>query len=186
MGIFALNQKNEEQQEQPPSTQVEENNDKEIQKQLQSGESKKTEKLEKEEKPSKNVEIVLTGPLGHIYTQALNALLSKEDAGTMLKVFDEYESNDENSDENDYDDSKSYVYVADGSKLQQPDIVDAYNHILNFKNTYPKARIIVGLESEKGFSRASNTFDRCLTEMGVKVYYKRSSITDAISSIHKK
>lgn len=185
MGIFSLNQKQEEMEKKVEEENTTKSKD-EIQKEIQSGEvpissiPKSEEK--KEEKP---VEIVLAGPLGHIYTQALNVLLAKEDSTSMFKIYDEYEK-EEVEDDDEYDDTKSFVYVADASKLQQPEVVDAYNQIVKFKDTYPAAAIVVGLESNNGFTKAANVFDRCMTDLGIKTYYKRKTISDAIANLYTK
>lgn len=182
MGIFNLSKveatKQEEVKQEETQTQQEQVS------QLQSGEIPASAIPEKKEETPKPVEIVLTGPLGHIYTQALNVLLAKEDATSMLKVYDEYEREEE--DEEEEEGERSYVYVANGQHLSQAEVVDAYNDIVGFRNDHPNGKVIVGLESEKGFSNAANGFDRCLTEMGIRTYYKRKSITEAISGLYKK
>lgn len=158
---------------------------------IQSGVIKKEEPVaattSQEKQPPKPVEIVLTGPLSHIYTQALNALLAKEDSISTYNVYDEYERKKIENEQQDEDQGadKSYVYVASGHNLEQSDVVKAYSDIVKFKNDFPQAKVVVGLESDKGFSRAANSFDRCMTDMGVKTYYKPASISNAISSLYQ-
>lgn len=188
MGVFSLNSKEVVPEEvnivKPSGPETNE----EQQSLIQSGLIKKEEPIvsqtSPEKQPPKPVEIVLTGPLGHIYTQALNVLLAKEDSVSTYNVYDEYERKKIGSEEESGED-KSYVYVASGHNLEQSEAVKAYDNIVKFKNDFPKAKVIVGLESQNGFNKAANSFDRHITSMGVKTYYKHKSISEAISSLYQ-
>lgn len=188
MSVFALNAKQETPTEVEPPKEDMPSTQEEMQSQLQAGAPaiKPTDAKPVEEKqPPKPVEIVLTGPLGHIYTKALNVLLAKEDSISAYNVYDEYERRKEQiEEEEDEGEDKSYVYVASGHDLEQGEVVKAYSDIVKFKNDYPKAKVIVGLESDKGFTRAATSFDRCMTDMGIKTYYKNKSISAAISNLY--
>lgn len=181
MSIFNMSNLTETKQETPEPTQQQEVDMSKV----VAGTPTETPPEPKEETktPPKPVEIVLSGPLGHIYTQALNVLLAKEDAVSTYKFYEEYER--EEDEEDDEGEDKAFVYIADGRTLEQGEVVRAFNDIVKFKNDYPKAAVVVGLECAGTFSKAAASFDRCISGMKIPTFYKKDSITNAIKNLNK-
>lgn len=181
MSIFNISNLTETKQEIPePTSQQDVDMSKVV-----SGKPTETPPVAKEESKAapKPVEIVLSGPLGHIYTQALNVLLAKEDAVSTYKFYEEYEREEDDEDKDDED--KAFVYIADGRTLEQGEVVRAFNDIVKFKNDYPKAAVVVGLECAGTFSKAAASFDRCISGMKIPTFYKKETITNAIKNLNK-
>ena len=129
----------------------------------------------------KKVEIVVSGPLGHIYTQALNQLLAKEDAVATVGYYEEYERKREEEEKN--EDDKSFVYVADGSKLGRADMVKAFDAITQFTKDYPNGKVVVGLESHHGLNSAASSLCNSVSALKIPVYFKNASITNAVKNL---
>ena len=181
MSIFNMSNLSETKQETPEPTQQQEVDMSKV----VAGTPTETSPTSKDEMktPPKPVEIVLSGPLGHIYTQALNVLLAKEDAVSTYKFYEEYEREEDEEDKEGED--KAFVYIADGRTLEQGEVVRAFNDIVKFKNDYPKATVVVGLECAGTFSKAAASFDRCISGMKIPTFYKKDSITNAIKNLNK-
>ena len=181
MSIFNISNLTETKQETPEPTEQQEADMSKV----VAGKPTETpsESKEETETPPKPVEIVLSGPLGHIYTQALNVLLAKEDAVSTYKFYEEYEREEDDEDEEGED--KAFVYIADGRTLEQGEVVRAFNDIVKFKNDYPKASVVVGLECAGTFSKAAASFDRCISGMKIPTFYKKDTITKAIKNLNK-
>lgn len=134
--------------------------------------------------PAKPVEIVLSGPLGHIYTQALNILLAKEDMGAMVTLQEEWDKEEQDLNGTGIsDDGKAYVYVTDASQMTQNEVGQAYDEIVSYQQQHPSSRVVVGLESHRGVNQAASRFDRMVSCRGISVYYKTSSIQNAIKTL---
>ena len=126
-------------------------------------------------------DIVIQGPLSHVYTQALNLILAKESMGSIsqigARVIDKQEDGEKPK--------GVYVYVADAKDLQQNDVTSIFSEICAYKEENPDNHVVLGLESVDGFSNAASLLSRTMSDMGVKVYLKRESCIGAIRSLSK-
>jgi hypothetical protein len=71
--------------------------------------------------------IVLDGPLGHMYTQALNLAYAKEDTGMMSMAYQNYRNQVKEVDG--VDANGTYVYAVDGSNMNQGGVLAATKDI---------------------------------------------------------
>lgn len=105
----------------------------------------------------KTVEIVVNGPLGHIYTQALNLLMAKEDMassavlglsnsddGIFTQNGDMFSGTVE-TEESETD--KAYVYVTDAGSVDFNEMNAALDDIDRFFNENPDGAVVLGLEN---------------------------------------
>lgn len=150
------------------------------------------------EHAGKTVEIVVNGPLGHVYTQALNLLLSKEDmaAGGGLEMAmspdesamfvhsgDHYEGSF-SSDEIE-DDSKAYVYVTDASRVDMDELNRALDDMDKYLEQNPTGSLVLGLENALSSTVAASRLMRMVELKSKKVYCSRSSTLNALKGIIK-
>ena len=128
------------------------------------GEVPKDSVVRSGENAGKPVEVVINGPLGHVYTQALNLLLGKEDmAGTSMVSMDESDHSEDSGmyvvttgtpevDETD----KAYVYVTDASGIDLNEMNRVLDDIDAFVNKNPDAQVVVGLENARHASKVAD------------------------------
>ena len=91
-------------------------------------------------------EIILKGPLGHAYTEALNLLLDKKtNPDRDIRQESVYQSlvanilqDETESDQNTPGDMKAYVYVYDGRKMGLGELSEMFEEISNKKEAIPE------------------------------------------------
>lgn len=115
--------------------------------------------------------VVLDGPLGHLYTKALNLAYAKEDTGTMSLAYQSYRSKVKETD--DIDSNGTYVYVADGSRLTQADVVGATSDIQMAVSSGIFRHHILVLEHRDVPNPKAELLAQFANDVGMKVIQKR-------------
>lgn len=128
--------------------------------------------------------VVLDGPLGRIYTQALNLAYAKEDTGTMAMIIDAA-NRERQEKESTNPDHGVYVYATDTDHLDNRELVEITNWMTtNQKNDQP---MVISLESVGNkISNKSGLLEEMAKAHGVTVHYSRNSAMKAIRSQMKK
>ena len=146
----------------------------------------------------KTVEIVVNGPLGHVYTQALNLLLSKEDmaSGAGLDMAmdpkdsamfvhsgDHYEGSFSSDDIE--DDTKAYVYVTDAARVDIDELNRALDDMDKYLERNPTGSLVLGLENALTCTAAANRLMKMVELKSKKVFVSRKSTLEALKGILK-
>ena len=113
--------------------------------------------------------IVLDGPLGHIYTKALNLIYANEGLNLMS------ESVLTDDEETAADGSSLYVYTVDGDNLDHSGLLEATNKLSNSRQQ-SKLLVLEGISSNS----KAGLLERYATGLGIKVYVSRESSLNAI------
>ena len=145
----------------------------------------------------KTVEIVVNGPLGHVYTQALNLLLSKEDmaAGGGLEMAmspeesaefvhsgDHYEGSFSSDSD---DDAKAYVYVTDATKVDLDELNKALDDMDKYLKQNPDGSVVLGMENALSGTVAAGRLMRMVELKSKSIYCSRKSTLAAVAGILK-
>jgi len=120
----------------------------------------------------KEVKIVLSGPLSEIYTQALNAVYSKEDTSLMLAPPMITIKTAENKDK--ITDADLYVYCCDGDNINLPEDTDNIKDATNNNNS------IVAIECGSNINNKIGLLESFATTLGAKVCFSRKVAIEAI------
>ena len=131
--------------------------------------------------------VILDGPLGRIYTQALNLVYAKntgdaalEDTGTMALIIDAVQK------EKDETPIKgTHVYAMDASDITPADNLQVSNWMTK-KKSQDCGDIIISLESHGGKVPKSDLIETMAKSIGAKVVYSRKSAMSVIDSKLKK
>lgn len=145
------------------------------------------------EHEGKSVEIVINGPLGYAYTQALNLLLGKEDMASsgILAAAADGAQNEESIGYsivvgNEEPEDKAYVYVTDASAMNLNEMNQVLDEIDLFMENNPTGEVVVGFENAK---YANPQADRLLNHLSLGrslVLLSRDNIIKSISNIAKR
>jgi hypothetical protein len=130
-----------------------------------------------QEEPS----VVIDGPLGRIYTQALNLAYANEDTGTMSLII--AENRQRQSDKQPT--GGTYVLAMDMDDLNTQSLVSASNWAAQAKKDGADS-LIISLESHGTISRHAGLVEEMARAHGAKVVYSRESAMAAIKTSVKK
>lgn len=134
--------------------------------------------------PEKAV-VVMDGPLGHIYTQALNLAFAKEDTGTMfsvlMKKIHEHGRTDatKNPEPALVDENGTYVYAIDDKELDSVGLVTSLETIREAVNSKRYKRVVLAMESGHVSSKMQ-LLDQASRELGVTVCLTRNRLIDTV------
>jgi len=129
--------------------------------------------------------VVMDGPLGKVYTQALNLAFAKEAASasgqTDIKVvFDEdIERDDEGNDK------ALYVYCCDASNMSTSDAVEGTDKLRVALDSKKYAKVYAIMESHHAVKPAAGLFEEYAVNNGVKVIFKKDIAIEAIQDAVK-
>lgn len=148
-----------------------------------------------EESKSGVKEIILKGPLGHAYTEALKLLLNKTtnksgdirqenmQEALISQVILEEEEPTESIPEN----SKGFVYVYDGKKMGTGELSNMFEDLSGAKEAHPEAGYVSGtienaeaLLKDPAKARNLETMMLSLESVGIPLHYTRKACLDGI------
>lgn len=131
-----------------------------------------------------NPTIILDGPLGRAYTQALNIVYAKEDTGTMALIIDATMAQDTSHKKSEGQQSKGvYVYATDGETLTAQDCLQASNWMTENKD---KGELMISLEAYRNPSKHMGLLEEMAKSVGAKVFYSKESMINALNRKIKK
>ena len=154
-----------------------------------------------EEKPQGIKEIILKGPLGHAYTEALQLLLNKQTNASrdirqesvqqafQAKLFIEGEEPTDSIPDN----AKGFVYIYDGKTMGLGDLTNLFDDIAGAKEAHPDAGYISGVIQNaehllKDQTKAKNleTMTKALEEMKVPLHFSEPAAISGIMGFLQK
>lgn len=130
----------------------------------------------------KNPMIVIDGPLGRAYTQALNLAYAKEDTGTVAMIAGTIDKQlEDQRNAVSADTEGTFVYALDGASLSQKECVDTADwmsrqHALGHKD------IVISLETHKTVSPKARQIEDFAKTIGAKVVYNKKSLMGHIKN----
>lgn len=145
-------------------------------------------------------EIVLKGPLGHAYTEALNLLLNKRNnktgglrQETMQQAFlTEVLPEDQRKVEAVPENARGYVYVYDGRKMASNDLTNMFEDLAGAKDAHPEAGYVSGtIENAEDLlenpirSKVLSMVQTGLQEKNITLHYDRERSLEAIAGFLK-
>lgn len=124
----------------------------------------------------KNPMIVIDGPLGRAYTQALNLAYAKEDTGTIAMIAGTMDKQIEDQ-KNALGQTKegTYVYVLDGGDISQKQCVETTNWLFQQQAAGHKD-IVISLEGHMVISPRASQIENIAKSTGAKVVYNKKSL----------
>ena len=124
--------------------------------------------------------VVIDGPLGRIYTQALNKVLAKESNMVNLSVLlQEEEAENQEIAEKDID---LYVYSIN-DKIGTPEMMEIMERLRLHKADENKNRVNILAIEAHAINRQTAQLDQMARLYGYEVYYSQSKTIDRISSL---
>ncbi len=117
--------------------------------------------------------IMLNGPLSHIYTQALNAVFSKESTGMGAHLFKYRILNDKDKDEDEIDDT--FVYCVDSDSLSSSELIASSEALRDAVKSGKHRKVVLAMESNGVANSRMQLLDEVSRSMGVKVFLSRGS-----------
>ena len=143
----------------------------------------KDELVEEPKEDKKNMEVVLDGPLGKVYTQALNLVYSNEGLAAMTgaskqdnSIFDEETPKPGETEQG----NKLYVYCCDDN-FDQDSLLDAVDNISKAKKE--GGEVMVSMECRNPNSKIG-LLHKFSTDVGAKIYFNRDScISDIVRRV---
>lgn len=140
---------------------------------------------EESDKEKKNTTLVMAGPLGHIYTKALNVAYAIE--STMMTDMADLQTSDL-ADVLNNDDSDLYVYCVDGSDLSIDQVSDTISNVTiadeilekEGKDTSVPVKVIIAVECDNGISPNVHLLEQFGKDKGIQVMVTRKSALEAI------
>lgn len=153
---------------------------------------------EDENKKNGIKEIILKGPLGHAYTEALNLLLNKQTNASgeiRQESFQEamqaqiYLDEEQEGDDVVPDSAKGFVYVYDGKKMGLNDVSNMFEDLAGSKQTHPDVGHISGtvenaehLLKDAAKSRSLETMTLALEAIGIPLFFSRKATMNSLIS----
>lgn len=126
--------------------------------------------------------VVLDGPLGRIYTQALNLAYANEDTGTMAMIIDATQREKDAQGET----GGVYVYAADADHLDTKELVKMQGWMEQNKKS-SNQNMVISLETHGNrVSPKSGLLEEIAKAYGATVHYSRKSAMGAIHTKLKK
>ena len=131
----------------------------------------------------KNPVVVLDGPLGRAYTEALNLAYAKEDTGTIALIAGAYDQQKKQQEDNANSGELkgTYVYAVGGDTLNQRECVDTTNWLTRVAAAGHQD-IVVSLETHRSVSPKSAQIEEFAKSVGAKVVYSRSALMKHLAS----
>jgi hypothetical protein len=126
---------------------------------------------EKKEEPM----VVLDGPLGRIYTQALNLAYANEDTGTMAAIIHATGKKRDDAENQ----RGTYVYALNMDDLDAKQLMAATDWIVSHKKVQD-TEMIIALENHGNISPRADIVEQMARAHGAKVVYSRKSAMEAI------
>lgn len=129
--------------------------------------------------------VVMDGPLGHIYTQALNLAFAKEDTGTMFSVLMKNMKEHGHADATNnpepalVDENGTYVYAIGDKELDSVGLVTSLETIREAVKSGKYKKVLLAMESSHVSSKMQ-LLDQASREMGVTVCLTRSRLIDTV------
>ena len=176
MSIFVLNKKEPEVENKVTDKPEEKVNDSTTIKEITENDGKEFKGQETENKDSKTATVIIDGPLGEIYTNALNIVFAKEEAIISERDLNVLENEDLNHDEN------YYIYCLDQNDLDDGDNVNKIFSMALDESKVNKMKKIVCIESSNIVSNKLGVIGNFCHKNNIQVIHNRSI---AISKIKK-
>lgn len=138
----------------------------------------------KKEEPT----VVLDGPLGRIYTEALNLVYAKEESSSMQMALVIDASRDRAKHQiEEHPIQGTFVYAIDASDLTSEQVIKAADWMTERQKTESNPDMIISLETHHdNVSKKSKLIEDMAKAVGAKVVYSRRSAMEAISKSLKK
>lgn len=138
--------------------------------------------------------LVLQGPLGHMYTEELNRVLTKENLVATTQAYKQseqarvgspsqnptgyIETSDQGATVELDVDGDGYLYVVDGETLTADGMMRATTAILDQQRQFPDKVVSLGLSAKGKLSHNAESLLNCMVKAGVKVAVSHSGIRD--------
>ena len=131
--------------------------------------------------------IVLDGPLGHIYTKALNMIYANESAEMDTKlVFNEAIKEIQGDTEvNEGDNNDLYVLCVDGDNLDADEMVRSSDKLRLALDCKKNKDMLLSIESNGNVNLNTSLLEEFSNKLGVRVCFNRKSALEAIFSALK-
>jgi hypothetical protein len=120
--------------------------------------------------------VVLDGPLGHVYTQALRIAFAREDVGTAMYLMSSKMREAEKQDKPDV-----YVYVTDDDGLEDGGLMLATECLSDAIRSGKYKQVVLSMESSRVTSKME-ALDALSRAMGVKVTLTKESLGRLLKS----
>lgn len=145
---------------------------------------------------AKAPQLVLDGPLGHMYTELLNRELSLESMGAVVAAAKDSEEEIEQAPgkvamtptgpiREQADPSAGYIFVTDGDTLKPSDRNDISVQLLKQRREHPDMPVGLAMLSSGNPSPTLESLTRCMEAAGVRITYLKSGLTSMARSMVK-
>lgn len=146
-------------------------------------------------------EIVLKGPLGHAYTEALQLLLCKETNATgdirqenmQQAIQAQFVIDEETPVSSLPENAKGFIYVYDGKKMSLGDVNNMFDDLAAVKEAHPQAGYVNGTIENAGVlldnPRTASSLEMLTAHMesiGVSLHFSRTSSLNSILGFCRK
>lgn len=136
------------------------------------------------EDKKKEAVVVMDGPLGHIYTQALNLALAKEDTGTMFSIVRKIGEAGRVQATADFDPALvtadgTYVYAVDDKNLEEKGLVPSIECLRQAVKCGKYKQVVLAIESHN-ITNKLQLLDETSRHLGVKVCFTRDSVVNTL------